>query len=371
MEIKFIMTISKVHQEFSTVLYAQRQNKLGEKIYKVARDALVYLVNNRYSLTLSCWSYLLIECVVTAGTSITTSNYVYNVETCRNMLCEYSNNYTVLSGSYLPSYDVTCNMTLEEMPYYSFLDCMDDLCRYTNRIGEKFYACTGTVPVDNEPEYSYLNVNEPAFDYWRQICPKRHFAHLSKVKQLQYLTRCIQKMCRLNDTISNFGREVLELCSNSPLDKLDEILHEMYRSINRLRDSLDSTDSLASTNMITGIVASVTSVLSGIATIVGIIIMHRIEPRTQVNPPLSPALTQGIENIGGVVFSESSSLARGIANIAHSGIQTTSSLLSETVNQFEHLLPDGSVNLLRELTQYSHSSVKNIEELIEIIETTL
>lgn len=349
-----IMNIGKIYTNYNAVISMPRGNRISEKIYKVTKDALTYLVNNRYSVTLSCWSYVFIEWIVTANASTSMTDYVYNVQSCRKTLCEYSTNYTTLSGSYLPMYEITCNMSLKEMPYYSFVDCMDDLCRYTSRIGQKFYACTGEVFADNTPQFSYLNVSEPVFHYWRQICPKRHFAHLTKLKQLKYLTRCIEKMCKFNDTISNFGREVLELCNHSPLDKLDEVLHEIHRSVNLLKRDFDENQSLSTTNIITNIAASITSTVSGIATIISVMIMHRLEPQeTSATTPQSP------------------SLPRSIANLASSGTQATLSVLGEAVTQFQELLPTSTISALQELSNYVSRSVRDIEEIIEVMESTV
>lgn len=353
------MNISKIYTNNNVIISILRQNRVTEKIYKWSKYAFSYLFNHRYEAAFSCCSYLFIESMVTvsASTAMTDTDYVYNLESCRQKLCEFSNNYTERSGHYLPAYDVTCNISLQDMPYYSFSDCMDDLCRYTSRIGEKFYACTGEFLINNSvSQYSYLNENKSALEYWNQVCPKRHFTHLTKLKQLKYLTRCIEKMCKLNDTVSTFGREVLELCKNSPLEKLDEVLHEIFRSINKLKNNLDESSSLTTTSIITSIAASVTGVVSGIATIVGVIITHRAcTPRS-------------LSTDSYLSSSPSPTLARSIASIAHSGTQSTLSMLTETLNQIQDLLPSAMVNSLQGITDYVDRSTGEIQQIIELIE---
>lgn len=351
------MSISKVYGSNNDVTYITTQNKVKDRIYNVGKNAFHYLVKNKYALTLSFWSYFLIESGVTATQAIFGETFVYNVDTCREVLCAYSSNYTNYTnayGTHIPNYEITCNPSIAKIPHYTFLDCLDDLCRYTSSIGENFYACLGSFIERSIISEPYLNSTHLTFQLWNRVCPKRHFSHISSLNQLSYLNKCIKKMCKINETIpiEGFDKEMLTLCKENPLDNLHFILHEIKKSVNTLKESIESTDSLTRTSIITGIASSLTSIVAGVATAAGLITAHRA--------------TQ--ETMEGMV----PSLADGLRTIARSTAQATLAIVSGSASQVEEFIAEESIDILNQLGTFLRESIESMESLpIEIIETTV
>ena len=280
------MIISNVYNGFSEnniISHSSEKFVIKQKISNIAKKIFNYLAKNQVAFSVSVLSYMCIQTAAENFTPTIDSNYIYDVYSCRNTLCELSDNYSTEHGSRIPSIEITCGMPMAS--YYTFHDCIDDICRYSRTIGEKFYACIPNTLEESESSRITNKKDEITEIFkepiWDEICPKRRFHHISPLHQLGYVKNCIEKICGLISN-HNITRGVYELCHHQPITRLHSTLTEIKNGVRALRESTSDTNSLEVSNIIVGITSGLAGIISGTATVASILISYQKAQRMAI-----------------------------------------------------------------------------------------
>lgn len=211
------MQVSKLERSNPLITENINQESITEKVSAVGTYILQYFVRNKYAVTLSVWTYALIEISMATSDSIMSGNYVYDAASCRRTLCEYANQYTYANQTSEEMFNLieTCNLSSEDFSL-SFMDCLHDLCIFLEHLGEKFYACIGNFASDNEILENQIltDPNTTPMQFWNSVCPKRHIKHLTDLKKLMYFKDCLKNICTDNNIVSLLNDETLSLCNS-------------------------------------------------------------------------------------------------------------------------------------------------------------
>lgn len=193
------MGISRIGLGNKEVEYVTVESRITTKISQLGKNTLNYLVQHKYALAVGVWSYVAIEVGAVALETLQ-ENYVYDIDSCRERLCDYWNNSTILERSSFPKYVKSrCNSTDEAFQSpYSFMQCLQDLCKYTKSIGERFYACPRLPDISNR-----------VLSFWDKICPRKRRKFPNKLSELSYLNKCIKKLCNNSTIKPNLDKNTL------------------------------------------------------------------------------------------------------------------------------------------------------------------
>lgn len=294
-------------------------------IYNVGKNVLNYTVKHQYPLSVSIWSYFLIEVGRTAAATTFGEHYVYNLDTCREALCNNYWNKSENSTDFFHNSVLEFTCSEQQNSSYSFVECLQDLCKYMATLGENFYACQGgtleptqllSLNETIEQTSSDIQISSPLLiDYWNKICPKKEFRHpekpSTKLKELSYLTRCLEKLCTPDNLIRfESGKDISTLCANKDILKLYDLLHSMSRAIKKIQKvTIESNGD--TTNMISNIVVALATVVGGVATIAAAVISYRTSRAANVLNSAIPSLDQGVRTMTRAAAETTRAIIRG------------------------------------------------------------
>lgn len=332
------MGISSIGLGNNQVEYVTVESRVITKISKLGRNTLDYLVRHQYTLAVCIWSYLAIE-VGALSMETLQEGYIYDVDSCRERLCNYWNNSTRFDFGFAPKYlESKCSSNKEELHVsYSFMKCLQDLCKYTKSIGEKFYACPKL------PELSNTIVN-----FWDKFCPKKGNRSPNKLSELSYLNKCIKKLCKNKKLRPTLDKNIVELCETKSVEKLYEFLKGINKSLKKFQKSTENTDSWTQAGVIGAVVGGIAGLIGGAAGIASTIVTY------QAGRAATAALGATVPT-----------LSEGLQNIARTTADTALVLLRQTTSQTGQMIPMDTLDTLHELSAHieEHSlSYYSVEE---------
>ena len=317
------------------------------KSYQVGKNSLRVLVNNQHVLAAFVWSYVIIQVVGTAAEAIQ-EGYVYDVDSCRERLCNYWNNSTTLDSEFSSKYfESRCGSSDKEFQSsYSFMNCLQDLCKYTKSIGEKFYACPKLPEIPNK-----------IVNFCTKLYPKKGAKYLNKLGELSYLNKCIKKLCNNKKIRPTLDKDILELCETKSVEKLYGFLKEINKSIKKLQKNVGKTDSWTQAGVIGAVVGGVAGIVGGAAGIASAIITYQ-------------AGRAATAAIGGTMVP---TLSQGLQNIAQTTADNALALLRQTTSQVGEMIPMETLHSLHELSadieEHSLSYYSVAEDPIQKVES--
>lgn len=319
------MGISSITLGNKEVEYVTRECEIITKIGRLGKNTLDYLVQHKYVLAVAIWSYVAIEVgAIAIGTL--QEDYVYDVDSCRERLCGYWDNSTTLERGLLPKYlKSRCNSTDEKFQLsYSFMKCLQDLCKYTKSIGERFYACPKLPDISNK-----------VFNFWDKVCPKKGHKFSNKLSELSYLNKCIKKICNNSTIKSTLDKNTLELCETKSAEKLYDLLEGINKSLKKLQKSTENADSWTQASVIGAVVGGLAGLIGGAAGIATAIITY------QAGQVAAVALGEAIPTI-----------SLGLENIAKTTAETAVALLHQTTSQVGETISMDTLDTLNELSSH-------------------
>lgn len=303
----------------------EEKGHLITKTCRVGKNTLRFFVHHKYALAAAVWSYVAIEVGAMAVESMR-EDYIYDVESCREKLCNYWNNSTKMmdNGLSLTYLESRCYPTEQEPETsYSFMKCLQDLCKYTQSIGEKFYAC---------PKLS--DISNKVVSFWNKVCPKKGNKFTNKLSEFSYLNKCIKKLCKNSKMRSTLDKDTLELCETKSVEKLHDFLKAINKSLKKLQKNTETTDSWTQAGVIGSIVGGVAGFIGGAAGIASTIVTYNAgrAATTAIGGAMGPTLTEGLESI------------------AKTTAETAVALLQQATSQSGEMMPMDTLNELQELS---------------------
>lgn len=304
----------------------QEKDDLITKTCRVGKNTLRFFVHHKYALAVAVWSYMAIEVGAMAMNTMR-EGYVYDVDSCRERLCNYWNNSTkVDSGLPLTYLESRCHPTEEKYEaYYSFMKCLQDLCKYTQSIGEKFYACPKLPGISNK-----------VVSFWNKFCPKKGNKSPKRLSEFSYLNKCIKKLCKSSKMRSALNKDTVELCKTKSVEKLYDFLGGINKSLKKLQKNTESTDSWTQAGVIGAVVGGVAGLIGGAAGIASTIVTYH-------------AGRAATAAIGGAMMP---TLSEGLENIVKTTTETAIALLQQATYQSEGMIPTDTLNELQELSAH-------------------
>lgn len=317
------MGISGVSLGIKEVSYIKQESGIITKTLQVAKNALRFFVMNQYALAVSIWSYLAIETGAIAIEAMR-EGYVYDMESCRERLCDYWNNSSMPDRGFAPNYlESRCDVGNEVLQTsYSFMKCLQDLCKYMKSIGEEFYACPKLPEMSNQ----ILSV-------WDKVCPKKGNKSPHKLSELAHLNKCIKKLCNSKKIRITLDKNILELCETKSVEKLHQFLEGINKSLKRLQRNTGNTDSWTQAGVIGAVVGGVAGIIGGAAGIASTIITYQ-------------AARAAAAALGVTV----PTLSEGLQNIARTTAETAIAMIEQTASHVGEMVPMDTLSTLHELS---------------------
>lgn len=331
------MGISRIGLGNKEVEYVTVESRITTKISQLGKNTLNYLVRHKYALAVAVWSYVAIEVGAIALETLQ-ENYVYDIDSCGERLCDYWNNSTIRERSFFPKYVKSrCNSTDEAFQSpYSFMQCLQDLCKYTKSIGERFYACPKLPDISNK-----------VLSFWDEVCPRKRREFPNKLSELSYLNKCIKKLCNNSKIKPNLDKNTLELCETKDAEKLYDLLEGINTSLKELKNSTENTDSWTQASVIGAVVGGLAGIVGGAAGIATAVITYRAGQAATVALATIPTLSQGLQNI------------------ARTTTDTAMALMQQTTSNLGEMIPMDTLDALHQLSSHieEHSiSYYSVEE---------
>lgn len=342
----------EVHEQSTEI---HEENYLRNKICTVAKKTLDFLCKHQTILAIAGFSYLLIEVGAVASELAFGEKYVSDVESCRNLLCSELNKLDS-SQKIPPHIESQCHpASSKSNSFYIFKECLNDLCEFMNVIGQKFYACTGmfskslselrSAPMVDSTESTEIKSNF-TLELWNKLCPKKKFRRKDKLKELDYLNKCIKKVCR-HSTISkvDLDKTIMNWCNTANVNKLYKLLKRLTKIIDESQKK--NPDEWTQANIIGTLVTAVSAIVVGVTSIIGTIITCKAAKAASSMARTIPSLTSGLQTI-----------VTGTA-------ETTRAIIEATGTGGVEVIPMETLNILSQVSEtISHSlSYHSIEDI--------
>lgn len=304
--------------------YTTKKNGITEKTWNLGKKIFAYLLQNQSAFAISIWSYLCIEVGGMAFQGVPNEKYIYDIDTCRQVLCHHWDNNNITETKMIPNLQFRCD-PFEEDYYqpYSFVECIIDLCKYANSIGKKFYACVESTKTNNIKSDSITEL-------WGKICPKIQLRHPDALKELGYLNNCIKKLCKYNHKHQiNLDKDILDLCQFNSSTKLYELLNKITESMHKLQKTIETPDTWTKTN----------TIISGISGIVG-----------AAAGTAATILTYRASNFAFAVGRAIPSIAAGLEAIARTTTEAATAIVHDALSTEGEMIPMETRNVLNEIS---------------------